>query len=77
MYLAGHKDIFNGEIVGYALGARMTKGLVMHSLYKAVAQKRPPAGFDPPLGPGQPVLLPQVPETADPIQDGILNEPEG
>ena len=45
MYLAGHKDIFNGEIVGYALGARMTKGLVMQSLFRAVAKKRPPAGL--------------------------------
>ena len=45
LYLAGHKDIFSGEIVGYALGARMTKGLVMQSLFRAVAKKRPPAGL--------------------------------
>ena len=45
LYLAGHKDIFNGEIVGYALGARMTKGLVMQSLFRAGAKKRPPAGL--------------------------------
>src|SRR5512144_436571 len=25
LYLAGHKDLFNGEIVGYAMGPRMTK----------------------------------------------------
>lgn len=25
LYLAGHKDLFNGEIVAYAMGERMTK----------------------------------------------------
>jgi transposase InsO family protein len=28
LYLAGHKDIFTGEVVGYAMGSRMTKNLV-------------------------------------------------
>ena len=45
LYLAAHKDLFNGEIVGYALGKRMTKALVMKSLFRAVAKKRPPAGL--------------------------------
>lgn len=42
LYLAGHKDLFSGDIVGYAMGARMTKNLVSQSLYRAVASKRPP-----------------------------------
>jgi len=25
LYLAGHKDLFNGEIVGYAMGERLTR----------------------------------------------------
>ena len=45
LYLAGHKDLFTGEIVGYALGDRMTKQLVNTSLFRAVAAKRPPAGL--------------------------------
>jgi len=45
LYCAAHKDLFNGEIVGYALGSRITKDLVMRSLLKAVATKRPPAGL--------------------------------
>jgi len=45
LYLAGHKDIFNGEIVGYAMGARMTKSLVTQSLFRAVAAKRPVKGL--------------------------------
>ena len=45
LYLAGHKDIFTGEIVGYAMGNRITKNLVSQSLFKAVAAKRPVAGL--------------------------------
>ena len=57
LYLAGHKDLFTGEIVGYAMGPRMTKSLVSQSLFSAVAAKRPQEGFDSSLGPGQPILL--------------------
>ncbi|TBV81808.1 MAG: IS3 family transposase [Desulfobulbaceae bacterium] len=45
LYLAGHKDIFNGEIVGYAMGERITKNLVSESLFRAVASKRPARGL--------------------------------
>ena len=45
LYLAGHKDIFSGEIVGYAMDARMTKELVNKSLLRAVAAKRPATGL--------------------------------
>jgi transposase InsO family protein len=45
LYLAGHKDLFTGEIVGYAMGARMTKSLVSECLFKAVAAKRPAKGL--------------------------------
>lgn len=45
LYLAGHKDLFNGEIVGYAMGERITKNLVSQSLFRAVAAKRPAQGL--------------------------------
>jgi transposase InsO family protein len=45
LYLAGHKDLFSGEIVGYAMGARMSKNLVSQSLFKAVAAKCPAKGL--------------------------------
>ncbi len=45
LYLAAHKDIFNGEIVGYAMGERLTKNLVSQSLLRAVAAKRPAKGL--------------------------------
>ena len=45
LYLAAHKDLFNGEIVGYAMGERITKNLVRQSLLRAVAAKRPGKGL--------------------------------
>jgi putative transposase len=45
LYLAGHKDVFTGEIVGYAMGPRMTKNLVSQSLFRAVAAKGPVSGL--------------------------------
>jgi len=45
LYLAGHKDICTGEIVGYAMSNRMTKNLVSQSLFKAVTVKQPSAGL--------------------------------
>jgi transposase InsO family protein len=45
LYCAAHKDLFNGEIVGYALGSRITKELVIRSLFMAVATKRPQHGL--------------------------------
>jgi len=45
LYLAGHKDVFTGEMVGYAMGPRMTKNLVSRSLFRAVAAKRPVPGL--------------------------------
>jgi len=45
LYLAGHKDLFHGEIVGYAMGERLTRNLVSESLFRAVAAKRPAEGL--------------------------------
>ncbi len=45
LYLAGVKDLFNGEVVGYALSERMTQNLVMQALYRAAAAKRPGKGL--------------------------------
>jgi len=45
LYLAGHKDLCTGEVVGYAMSNRMTRALVSQSLFRAVASKRPPKGL--------------------------------
>jgi transposase InsO family protein len=45
LYLAGHKDLFTGEIVGYAMGERLSRNLVSQSLFQAVAAKRPVKGL--------------------------------
>jgi transposase InsO family protein len=45
LYLAGHKDLCSGRLVGYAMAERMTKNLVCESLLKAVTLKRPAKGL--------------------------------
>ena len=45
LYLAGHKDLFTGEIVGYAMGERITRNLVSQSLLRALRAKRPARGL--------------------------------
>ena len=45
MYLAGHKDLFTGEVVGYAMGERMTQPLIGDSLLMALTSKRPAPGL--------------------------------
>jgi len=45
LYVAGHKDLFSGNIVGYAMGERLTKNLVSQSLFKALAAKHPADGL--------------------------------
>jgi len=44
LYLAGIKDFGSKEIVGYEMGARMTKELVMAALRKAIRNRRPNVG---------------------------------
>ena len=39
LYLAGVKDLFNGELVGYAMNERMTKDLVIQAFFHATASK--------------------------------------
>ena len=45
LYLAGHKDLFTHEIVGYAMGERLTRNLVTQSLFRAIAAKHPVNGL--------------------------------
>jgi putative transposase len=45
LYLAGHKDLFTSEIVGYAMGERLSKNLVSQSLLRAVTTRRPEKGL--------------------------------
>jgi transposase InsO family protein len=45
LYIAGHKDLFSGNIVGYAMGDRLTRNLVSQSLFRAIAAQRPVQGL--------------------------------
>jgi putative transposase len=40
LYLAGHKDLFTSEIVGYAMGERLSRNLVNQSLLQAITTRR-------------------------------------
>lgn len=44
-YLATVKDLFNREIVGWAVSSKMTRGLVIEALNNAIRKCRPPAGL--------------------------------
>ena len=37
--------MYSGGLVGYAMGERMTKNLIMQALIRAVAARRPAAGL--------------------------------
>ncbi len=43
-YVAGIKDVYTCQIVGYAMGERMTKELTGKALFMALRSQRPPAG---------------------------------
>jgi len=45
LYVAGVKDLFSREVVGYAMGSRMTEDLVSAALKKAVKARRPKDGL--------------------------------
>jgi len=45
LYLASHKYLFSGNIVGYAMGERMTKSLGQESLIKAIRTRRHEKGL--------------------------------
>jgi transposase InsO family protein len=45
LYLAGVKDVYTCEIVGYAMSSRMTKELCMSALQLAVVCKKPAGGL--------------------------------
>lgn len=45
LYLAGIKDLHTCEVVGYAMGERMTQALVGQALFRAVRTQRPVAGL--------------------------------
>ena len=45
LYLAGIKDLWNREVVGYVMSHRMTQALVGRALFQAVAKRKPPKGL--------------------------------
>jgi len=56
LYLTGIKDLYSGELVGYAMNERMTQSLVAQAFFRAVANKRPAKGLGVAFRSRQPVL---------------------
>jgi putative transposase len=73
LYLAGLKDLYSGEIVGYAMGERMTRHLVMKALFRAVSLRRPASGLIQHTDRG-PVLLRRVSCTDSAIRHASIDE---
>jgi HTH-like domain len=76
LYCAAHKDLFNGEIVGYALGAPYDTGprqpIALSGSGCTSSTSRPYPSF----GPGQPVLQFRIPEAAQTVRHESLDEQE-
>ena len=58
LYLAGHKDLFTGEIVGYAMGNRITKNLGEPVSVQGRGSQEAGSRPDPPFGSWTSVLRP-------------------
>ena len=76
LYLAGIKDLHTCEIVGYALGERMTKEIVSRALFGAVAHKRPPPGLIHHSDRGSQYLCARLPPIVGSIRHAMLDEPQ-
>ena len=70
-------DLFNREVVGWSLKARMTTDIVTDALTMAWFRRKPAAGPDPSLGSGQSVCQSCLPGQAEKVRHGLLDEPQG
>ena len=77
LYLAGVKDVFTCEIVGYAMDGRMTQALTARAFWHAVRNKRPPVGLIHHSDRGSPVC--KCPVSSAISQQGLhlQHEPQG
>jgi transposase InsO family protein len=75
LYVAAIKDLFAGEIVGWAFGERMTTDLVVHALEQAITARRPVAGLVHQTGSRGPVLQSRVSSVARELRDARVDEP--
>jgi len=77
LYLAAHKDMCSKKIVGYAMGPRITRNLVMESLFRARLTTKPKDRTSSPLESRQPVLLPGIRQPSRTIRDAAFHERKG
>jgi putative transposase len=69
LYLAGHKGLFTGEVVGYAMAGAHDEEPGRPVPLEGHSRQATRTGFDSPLGSGQPVLRPGIYLVAWPVRD--------
>ena len=77
LYLAAVIDLFNRQVVGFTMGERMTRTLVMDALRMAWFRRHPQAKPDLPLGSRQSIRQQRLPPAPAGLQNGKLDEPQG
>lgn len=77
LYLAGVKDVFSCELVGYAMGARMTQDLTALALWRAVRNKRPAIGLIHHSDRGSPILRRRLPQTGEAVRHAGFHVAQG
>jgi putative transposase len=77
LYLAGVKDVFTCELVGYAMGARMTQGLTAQALWRAVRHKRPATGLIHHSDRGSPILCRRLSQVGQTVRHAGVHVTKG
>jgi len=77
LYLAGIKDLFTCEVVGHAMGARMTTNLVSDAFRKSGGDEAPTPRLDPPLRPWVPILCSGLSGATAAVRHDRVHESEG
>jgi transposase InsO family protein len=77
LYVAAIKDLFAGEVVGRACGARMTTDLVVRAFVQAVSMRRPAPGLIHQTESRVAVLQPRIPSVVARLRGESLDEPQG
>ena len=73
LYLAGIKEVFTCELVGYAMDERMTQTPTATALWKAVRNKRPAPGLIHHSDRGSAVLRPWLSKTGETVRQAAVH----
>ncbi len=77
LYVAGVKDLFSREVVGYAMSSTMTRELVCTALIKAVEDQEAQGWIDTSFGQGITVLFCELSSYGEAVRHDSIDEQEG